>query len=253
MTATAKVKLGPSTLVRKWYLDVNTGTEEAPVWAGVFGMLEFKAPKEPTLEDDSDFDSGWKSKVVTALEWAIEMKVARKVDASTPTIYDVGQEALRTASDEVGPSNRVQVRWYEMTEDGPRVEAYIGFAAVTWTPDGGAMDAKETVSVTLSGQGEREAITHPDGAAASVPSIARLTPYTDVEAGGAIVQIAGNGFVGTVVDGVLFGAEEAVFVVMSDNLIVATAPAQSAGTVNVTVENAVGVSISSAPFIYTVA
>jgi hypothetical protein len=38
------------------------------------------------------------------------------------------------------------------------------FATVTWSPDGGGMDALSTVSVTLTGQGERKAITHPAAA-----------------------------------------------------------------------------------------
>ena len=69
MTATTKVPLGASTLVRKWYLDVNTGSVAIPVWVGVFGLLDFQPVLNPTLQDDSDFDSGgYKSSTVTALE-----------------------------------------------------------------------------------------------------------------------------------------------------------------------------------------
>lgn len=254
MASTTKVPLGAATLNRKWYLDVNTGSYEAPVWTGVFGVMEFKAPKTPTLQDDSDYDSGgWKSSTVTALTWAIELKIARKVTAASATVYDTGQEALRAASDLLGISNRVDIRWYEVTSGGPKVEAYRGYATVTWNPDGGNMEAEDFVSVTLTGQGARTAITHPDSEGAAVPVIARLTPYTDLEAGGAIVQIAGTGFLGTIDEGVLFGAEIATFVVMNDNLIVATAPAQSAATVEVTVENATGVSTVTQDFIYTAA
>ena len=254
MASTTKVPLGASTLNRKWYLDVNTGPYEAPVWTGVFGVMEFKAPKTPTLQNDSDYDSaGWKSSVVTALAWSIDLKLARKVTVASATAYDAGQEVLRAASDLLGSGNRVDIRWYEVTSGGPTTEAYRGYATVTWMPDGGDMEAAETVTVTLTGQGARTAITHPDAAGAAVPVIARLTPYTDLEAGGAIVQIAGSGFLGTIVEGVLFGVEIATFVVMNDNLIIATAPAQSAATVEVTVENATGVSTVTQDFIYTAA
>ena len=163
MPATTKTALGASTLVRKWYLDVNAATHASPEWTAVNGLTEFKPAIEHTLQDDADFDSeGYKSSTVTAIAWSIEAKVARKVTVADPTAYDTGQEILRAASDELGPANTVEIRWYEMEEEGPREEAYQGYAAVSWSPDGGAMDALEVVSVKLTGQGQRSAITHPD-------------------------------------------------------------------------------------------
>lgn len=162
MTVPARTPLGASTNNRKWYLDINTGTVAAPAWTGVHGMLEFQPNLEPTLQDDSDFDSGGdKSSTVTARAWSLSLKLARKVRASSATAYDPGQEALRLASEEIGAANSVNVRFYEMEPNGPRVEAYSGRAAVSWTPDGGGMDALSTVSVTLTGQGKRTAIVHP--------------------------------------------------------------------------------------------
>ena len=115
MPATTKVPLGADTTARKWYLDVNTGTHASPTWVGVFGLLDFKAPVAADVKDDSDYDSGgYKSSTVTALGWTVEFKVARKVQASVATAYDPGQEVLRLASVNMGASNRVEVRWYEM-------------------------------------------------------------------------------------------------------------------------------------------
>lgn len=163
MAATNKVPLGASTTNRKWYLDVDTSATSSPTWVGVFGLLEFKDALEPTLQDDSDFDSeGWKSSTSTANMWSLEAKVKRAVTAASATAYDPGQEKLRAAAGLTGTGNRVHVRWYEMEADGPRVEAYDGYAAVTWSPDGGGMDALSTVSVTLTGQGKRNTIAHPD-------------------------------------------------------------------------------------------
>jgi hypothetical protein len=163
MAATTKVPLGASTTNRKWYLDVDTSETSTPNWVGVFGLLEFKDALEPSLQDDSDFDSeGWKSSTSTANMWSIEAKVKRAVTSALGTAYDPGQEKLRAAAGSTGTGNRVQIRWYEMEPNGPRVEAYSGYAAVTWSPDGGGMDALSTVAVTLTGQGKRNVIAHPD-------------------------------------------------------------------------------------------
>jgi acyl carrier protein len=253
MASTVKVPLGAATLNRKWYLDVNTNTDADPTWLGVFGIEEFKAVKDPNLEDDSDFDNlGWKSSTVTALAWAVEVKLARKMDADEATAYDPGQEVLRLASDGMGIANVKQVRWYEMTTNGPKVEAYMGWVAVSWEPDGGDLDALDTVSVKLTGQGEREAIAHPDLAAA-VPRVYSVDPVTKAAAGGGLAHIIGIRFTGTVgTTGVKFGTTNSPsWVVVSDNEIVATIPAHAEGAVHVDVTNATGISIDPVVFTYT--
>lgn len=245
MTVPTRTPLGASTLNRKWYLDVNTGTTETPSWVGVFGMLDFKPNLEPTLQDDSDFDSeGYKSQNVTALAWALEFKVGRKTIEGSPTAYDPGQEALRLAGEEMGESNKVHVRWYEMTPDGPRAEAYEGFAAVSWTPEGGGMDANDSAAVMLTGKGRRNAITHPDDADV-VATISSLAPNEVAEAGGELVIITGTGFTGATaveVDGVAVDTDD--WEVVSDTKIAFIAPADT-GTVPVTVVNAAGESAGS--------
>lgn len=163
MAATTKVPLGAATLNRKWFLDVNTGTDEAPEWTGVFGVTEFKDVLEGSMQDDSDFDSGgWLSETNSANRWKIEGKVIRKTLAATPTAYSPGQEAIRLAAAKTGVENVIGVRWYEMEPGGPRVEAYEGKAACSWSPDGGSTEAVSTASFTLSGRGARISITHPD-------------------------------------------------------------------------------------------
>lgn len=254
MPATARVPLGAATLNRKWWLDINSGTYGAPTWLPVDGISDFKASRENTLQDDSDFDSeGAKSSAATAYGWSVECKLQRKVTVASAVVYDPGQEAIRAAANGLGLSNVVDIRWYEMTSGGPTVEAWRGYAVASFAEDGGAMDALDTVSVVLTGKGARTPITHPEGAPSAVPTISLLNPYTDVAAGGEMVMISGTGFIGTVATtGVKFGATNADdWVVLSDNVIVAIAPAHAAGSVNVTVTNATGVSISVATFIYT--
>ncbi|HET6915296.1 MAG TPA: IPT/TIG domain-containing protein [Acidimicrobiales bacterium] len=245
MTATTRTPLGASTLVRKWYLDVNTGTAANPVWTGVFGMLNFTPSLNPTLQDDSDFDSqGYKSSTVTALDWGCSLTVSRKTQVNAPTVYDPGQEKLRTTSLLQGVQNSVQVRFYEMSPGGPRVEAYMGNAAVSWSPSGGAMDALDEVAVTLTGQGQRQSITHPDSTA-NAPVINALSPSSTGVAGGAEVEIQGAYFTGATavkVNGTALAA--ANWVVVNDGLIVFNAPAETAGAYPVVVTTPNGTSAS---------
>jgi len=158
-----RTALAASTLNSKWWLDVNTSTYGSPTWTPVAGIMEFKASKETTTQDDSDFDgSGYKSSVATALAWSIELKLARKPTVASATAYDAGQEVLRAASDLLGTANRKDVRWYEITASGPVTETYRGYCTVSWSEDGGGMDAADTVTCTLTGQGARSTFAHPD-------------------------------------------------------------------------------------------
>lgn len=161
-TPTPRTPLGASTLNRKYWLDVREpGSTD---WLGVHGIQELKAkPSEPTSQDDSDFDGeGYKSSTVTALAHGVELKVVRKSTAAASTDYDPGQEVLRLAALNMGVANRVEYRLYEMEPEGPRVEAFQGFASVTWAPDGGGMDALDTVTVGLVGQGKLTPTVHPE-------------------------------------------------------------------------------------------
>jgi hypothetical protein len=162
-TSIPRVPLGAPTVNRKWWLDIDTSATATPSWIGVFGVQECKLANSATTQDDGDFDSGgYGSTAVTGLAWGGTVKVVRKVTAADPTTYDPGQEALRLAADEFeGETGVVHVRWYEMTPNGPRVEAYEGYAVVQWEEDGGNQTALDTVTVTLSGRGKRTAITHP--------------------------------------------------------------------------------------------
>ena len=161
MPATTKVPLGASTLVRKWYLDVST--DDGSTWVGVFGIIEFKPALEGSMQDDSDFDGeGWLSEINSANRWKNEFKVRRGTLTSNEKAYDPGQEILRLAGGKTGVENVVLCRWYEMEPGGPRVEAYQGTAAVSWSPDGGNTEALDTVSVVTSGRGKRKTISHPD-------------------------------------------------------------------------------------------
>lgn len=234
----ARQQLGASTTNRKWYVDVFN--PQGGVIVPVMGIGEYKPkPSDPTLQDDSDFDGGgYKSSTVTAQTWGGEGKLHRKTRTSAQNAYDPGQEILRKAAKGMGASNSVRVRIYEMEPNGPRVEAYEGMVAVSWSPDGGGMDATDTVSFTLTGQGAPVDIVHPEGATAT-PGVQSVLPAG--AAVGANVVIAGQFFTGIpdAAASVKFGTVNATSVkVLNDSTILAVVPAGAAGATTVTVVGA---------------
>jgi hypothetical protein len=147
-----------STLARKWKIDINTGTEVSPTWTAVRAIGELKPTVESNLEDDSDYDSnGWSSNTKTQMSWEIEVKLLRKVGVSSAN-YDPGQEALRSKADQFGADGTAHVRWYDR-DGGP--EAYTGFGSVSWEPEGGDAKDLDTVTVKITGNGQRTLITNP--------------------------------------------------------------------------------------------
>lgn len=257
MATPTRTPLGASTTAGMYYVDVDLASSaSAPNWVAVMGLTEYQPKFDPTLQDDSDFDSaGWGSETKTFEKWSAAFKVGRKSTAADATSYDVGQEFLRSHSTgKIGAAARVHLRWYEMTTGGPRVEAYEGWATVGWSPDGGKVSDLNFVSVTLSGQGKLTAITHPDTGSA-VPIISGLIPNNGLAAGGALVRITGSGFTGvTGATGVKFGTTNATsYDVISDGIIEAIAPAHTAGQVDVVVTNAAGASAATAATKFTYA
>ena len=249
MTATTVTPLGPSTTNRKWRTDVDlNGGVGTPSWAPVAGVTNF-APNfdNANFEDDSDFDSGGAgSQTKTAYSWSAQFTVGRKVTAADSTVYDAGQEYLRSkAEGKTGVANSVFVRIYEMEPGGPRILAYTGKAGVTFQEQGGANNALSTAQVTLNGQGALATIAHPDTGSA-VPTLASVTvngatATTIPAAGGNVVRITGNHFTGTTA--ITFAGTNAPnFIVDSDGVIHVTAPAHTAGSGNLVVTNAAGAS-----------
>ena len=238
-TSIPRVSLGATTLNRKWYLDVDTNPGGTPNWVGVFGLQEFKPGLDTTTQDSSDFSGPWKGNQNTALAWKNEGKVKRAPTAASAIAYDPGQEYLRAQSKLVGVAARTHVRWYEMEPGGPRIEAYDGYGVVSWSEDGGGMDALSVVSFTITGDGARNDITHPQPAG---PYIASISP-TGRSVGG-VLTITGTGFTGAT--GITIGGTAVTsFNVVSDTVISAVIPTGVAsGSKAVIVTTPVGASPS---------
>jgi len=129
----------------------------------------------------------------------------------------------------------------------PRVGGGSSFqVTLVLTPGaiGGAVNAWAEASVTLGVVGRPVEVP----AGSGVPLLAGATPTSGPIAGANLVQISGSRFTGTTA--VVFGTVAATtFVVISDSLIIAQAPAQAAGSKPVKVTNVSGVSLTS-PYTY---
>lgn len=246
--------LGSTTVHRKWLFEVNTGTSGAPTWTAIGGINNSQFnPDNATLQDDSDMQSGGAgSQTKTAGSASASLTLMRKV-GSDGISYDVGQEFLRAkAINQYGPNNSVQMRISEYTPGGgPRIEAYVGNFAVGWEVQAGDNTALDSVVVTLTGQGQCAAVTHPYPAAGAVPTVVSVTSPLAV-AGGTLVRIKGTGFTGTLsvsIAGNVVAAGN--WSVDNDGQITATAPAHTAGSgLPVVVTNATGASSGGATVTY---
>lgn len=170
MTAPVYPDLAATTVNRKWILEVNTADTGEATYTMVGGVTDFQpVADDANWVDDSDFtNGGFQSQVKTSTAWSATCTVRRAPTSDDATVYDVGQEALRTrAIGKFGNDNRAEVRFYEYDPsdptgaNSPRVEAYHGFAGVGWAEQGGAYNAISTVQVTLTGQGRLDIIEHP--------------------------------------------------------------------------------------------
>ena len=108
-------------------------------------------------------------------------------------------------------------------------------------------EAAGTVDITVTSAGGTSATSSADQftySANPAPVVGSVTPNTGGIAGGTTVTILGSGF--TAASSVFFGATAATsFTVSSDGSVSAIAPAESAGTVDITVTTASGTSATS--------
>ncbi len=232
--------VGTPTANSKWRLDVDLDTVAGSGnYVQVKGVSQFVPAVPATVADMTDYDTdGWGSDAVMGRKFQITATVRRNKYSGS---RDAGQEALRAAAD--ATTTLIHVRWYERTTGG---EAYDGWVLVQWEPQGGDAFGVEEVNITLLGQGARAAITNPYSTTA-VPTVNSLSPATGTTAGGTLVQINGSGFA-TVsgATGVKFGTNNATsYRIISDSIIVAIAPAGTAGTKDVAVTNSNGVNVNS--------
>ncbi len=156
---------------------------------------------------------------------------------------------IKSATPDVGPLNGgtavlIKGKNLESVADG---DVYFGSTAATdviprnkkqFRVIAPAGSGEVSISVTINGQTStlNNAFTYED-----IPTVQHVIPHQGPSAGGNRVQISGAGFTGA--NAVEFGSVAATsFQVDSDQAITAVAPAETAGTVQVTVSTPDGTS-----------
>ncbi|MCZ7376549.1 phage tail tube protein [Micromonospora sp. WMMC250] len=233
-------------LARRFRLQVNTGTTGSPIWTTVTGLTDFKPTINPTLQDDSDYETdGWNSSEKTAQGWQVEATILLKEEAG---LFNAAVEKMRLASDKFGDSSRVEVRWYD--KQG-KPEAYQGTAIVTWERANSGNTDLDAAKVTLTGRGARVEIANPlISDPLADPAVTAVAPNTGPAAGGTLVTITGINFTGATA--VTFGGTAATsFRVISPSVISAVTPAKTAGVHDVLVTTPNGTSANTTADNYT--
>lgn len=243
-------------LARRTRVDIDTATYPASQYQQLPGLQELKLIEELRVEPDEAYeDAGAARESVTGYSWRLEPKILHSKNAAG-TSLDPVHAFLRTMFE--AAKNGVHlgefgVRWYD--RDGLAGDSKEGRAYVkAFPPDGGGGGALDMISLVIQGQGPLAAITNPAGSL--VPVVSGLAPATGDDAGGNLVNIYGVHFTGvTGAGGVKFGATNATnYMLISDSHIVATAPAGTAGTVEVTVVTPAGTSATTgtaSDYVYT--
>lgn len=230
-------------------IDVNIGTAAVPIWQN-FRRISAWAPTFPKVtQDDATYDDrGAPSESVSGRGFATSFTVQGN-RSTTTGLYLPEVEALLNASRRKGTAAELDVRFYHKPDSGAPHPTDAGRATVTVevTRQNTGNAEIDTYAVSMSGKGEYTPIANPwtgwnDNPA---PAITAVSPAGQIAT--KQVTINGSGFLGAT--DVKFGATSATaFTVVSEATIVATLPAGSAGSVNVTVITPVG---TSPNFAYT--
>jgi len=237
-------------LTRRMRVDVDLGVYPAVNYQLLPAIFDCKLIEElRTVDDEVNEDDGAAKDAVTGYSWRVEVKVKLSTNVAR-TALDPVHQFLRQKFIAARGSNvalgEFGMRWYDRTGlesyDSVEGRAYVK----SWSPDGGGPGNPSDLSLVIQGQGKLTDITNP--LAVLTPTVTGLSAISGPAAGGNSVQIFGSKF-STVVGatGVKFGATNATnYSVVNDGLIVATAPAHAAGSVQVIVTNPSGASPDTA-------
>lgn len=230
----------PSALARDFKVDIST---DNTTWISLKGIEDLAPSENPTNQAADVYDTqGFNAFEKTMTGGKLVVKFLRPTTAGLPS--DPGQSLLEATRFQFGTAARVYVRWYNRNGG---TEAFSALALVDWQQSKtGVADLLE-VTVTFTADGVISRITNPY-ATTAVPVITAVSPSG--AAAGALITITGQNFTGTTgAAGVKVGGTNATnYTLLSDNMIVATMPAGSAGATTVVVTNGVG---ASAGFAYT--
>lgn len=182
-----------------WAVQVDTTpTGEEPTWEFWRGISKFDPSQDPTMQDDTDIDSGgFKSQQVTAtsLDIAVEglFKGVRGVDGVTP--LNPGCAYVRSLRLKVGIENELHLRFWRT--DGLESSAWEHYFAVGWKDVGGSNEELQKFTADLKGRGKPKEIAKPvdsndDGVADEIASSIITLGGTTAAAGTVVVDADGT-------------------------------------------------------------
>jgi len=235
-------------ITRRMRVDIDTAYPATAVWAQLPGMVEFKDSTTPTEQRDSDYDSdGAIGYTRTAAEWGLELKISYKENDTTHVPHAVHTYLKARAKARYGQTSVVHLRFYDRNGN---VDAFEGYALVTWAPDGGDDEQLDRVALTFkpySGSPILTTIANPVDTT-PLPIVSSVSPATGPAGGGTLVIISGGYFTGaTAVDFGAFAATDfEVIPGTNGTQISAISPAVAASTVQVKVTTPNGASANTA-------
>lgn len=216
-------------------LDINLGTAGSPSYQPIRRISAWAPTYPATTQDQATYDDlGATNEAVTARSFTTSFTVQGNRSLTTG-LYLPEVEALLAAAKGTLDGATVDIRWYHKPEVGEPnpTDAGQAFCRVEITRQNTGNAEIEVFNVTLTGQGPFAPITNPfAGWDVTEPVLASVTP--EGEGVGDLVTLTGTGFLGAT--DVKFGTTSATdFVVANAATIIASLPAGTAGSVNVTV------------------
>ncbi|MCY1141382.1 IPT/TIG domain-containing protein [Actinoplanes sp. Pm04-4] len=230
-------------LARRMRVDIDLGVFPAVSYQPLIGKQELTLVEELRTEDDETYeDDGAAREQVTGYNWRVEGKILFSTNvagSAVNTVHKFLRNSFELAKTGDMAAAEFPIRWYDKNglDDGNSKEgrAYVK----AFPPDGGSPGSQDVVSLVIQGQGPLLSIVNPN--ADMDPVVSGLNPAAGGTGAGGIVQIYGTHFTGATA--VSFGGTAATnFTVISDQLIVATKPALTAGSKDVTVTTPEGTS-----------
>lgn len=227
-------------------IDINLGTFGAPSWQEIRRISGW-APTFPKVTQDGATydDQGAPNEDVSGRGFAGAFTVQAN-RSQTTGLYLPEVEALVLASRRSREQAVVDVRFYHKPKSGTPhpTDAGRAQATVELSRQNTGNAENDIFAISLAGKGEYTPIANPyAGALGGAPVISTISPAGQVAT--KLVTITGVGFLGAT--DVKFGTTSATALsVVSESTIVATVPAGSAGSVNVTVVTPVGTSAAVA-------
>lgn len=136
-------------LARNWLIEINEGTDIAPLWVRVGGVTSFTLSNDKEDTDTTDFDSGgYGDHIVSSRSFEISFEGFFLEDPEDGS-RDPGQQAVENLADKIGYASIGQFR---MTSPSGIAKVYRGSVGIG-DVGGGVTDATSWgATVTVAGR-----------------------------------------------------------------------------------------------------